>query len=579
MKMRGLYVSVVWIVTMLTLSFFLGCTGSGKTGTSADRWDALTEEEKAELRHKATQHFVDGSLFEMQGEHEKAIAAYTEALKYDDNAAIYYALSKNYLELGRLAQAAETGREAIKRERNNISYRENLARVYISAHEIERAIGEYEEVVRIDSTNVNNFYNLARLYQFKRPLKALEIYEKIINRWGDQLEILAQTADIYNSLGRHAEAADMIERMIDIDPANEVLMITLGNTYLRAEKYDEARKIFTELYEVHPDDLEILTSLVDVYISMKDYETAKKYLYDVIQNDNLTLDMKVQIGQVYISHIESDTNAATLAETIFDAIITEYPDEDQGYWFRGITGLLIQDNVAALRNLTIVTQLNPDNHEAWLYSAEILFQEQDFDGLIEHVTEALSHFTNDADLLFLLGMAYNRLDRLDDAIQTLSRSVEGNPDNTAAISMLALTYDSRDEHEKSDSLYLRVLAVEPDNHLALNNYSYSLAERDTKLEEALEMSKKAVDLESENSAYLDTLGWIYFKLGDLEKAKFYIRKAIDVGSESAVVHDHMGDIYYHLNDHESAMEYWKKSLELDNSNERVKEKIERGDAI
>jgi tetratricopeptide (TPR) repeat protein len=93
------------------------------------------------------------------------------------------------------------------------------------------------------------------------------------------------------------------------------------------------------------------------------------------------------------------------------------------------------------------------------------------------------------------------------------------------------------------------------------------------------MSKKAVDLESENSAYLDTLGWIYFKLGDLEKAKFYIWKAIDVGSESAVVHDHMGDIYYHLNDHESAMEYWKKSLELDNSNERVKEKIERGDAI
>jgi tetratricopeptide (TPR) repeat protein len=579
MKASSSSVIILWFAVIFTAILFFGCAGSGKTDRPADRKASLTEEQQAELRHRATQHFIDGSLHEMQGEHEKAIGSYNEALKYDDNAAIYYALSKNYLELGRISLAAESGREAQKREPDNISYRENLARVYITAHEIDKAITEYEEIVRIDSMNVNNYYSLARLYQFKRPLKALDVYHKILNRWGDQIEILAQAADIYNTLGKYSEASDMIQRMLDIDPSNEVLMITLGNTFLRAERYEEAREIFTELYDIHPDDLEILTSLVDVYVSMKDYQTAAKYLNDVIQNDDLTLELKVQIGQVYLSNIEGDSSAAALAESIFDEIITQYPDAYEGYWFRGVTGLLVQDFDAAIRNLRRVNELNPENRDAWLYAVELLFQEGKYDELIGYADTALFHFADDADILFLLGMAYNRLERLDDAIQTLSKSVRANPEHTGAMSMLALSYDTADEHEKSDSIYLHILSIEPDNHLVLNNFSYSLAERGEKLEEALEMSKKAVDMEPENTAYLDTLGWIYFKLGDFENARIHIRKAIDIGSESSVVHDHMGDIYYYLKDRESAMEFWKKSLELDDTNERVREKIERGSAI
>jgi tetratricopeptide (TPR) repeat protein len=76
-------------------------------------------------------------------------------------------------------------------------------------------------------------------------------------------------------------------------------------------------------------------------------------------------------------------------------------------------------------------------------------------------------------------------------------------------------------------------------------------------------------------AYLDTIGWIYFKLGDYEKAKYYIQMAVEKGG-SPVVIEHLGDVYFKLGNIDKAIEYWKKALEKNPSNEKLKEKIKGG---
>jgi len=80
-----------------------------------------------------------------------------------------------------------------------------------------------------------------------------------------------------------------------------------------------------------------------------------------------------------------------------------------------------------------------------------------------------------------------------------------------------------------------------------------------------------------NSSYLDTIGWVYFKLGEYEKAKEYIEQAIKVGGESSVMLEHLGDITYMLGNKDKAKSIWEKSLSLDSTNNRVKIKIEKGE--
>jgi tetratricopeptide (TPR) repeat protein len=112
--------------------------------------------------------------------------------------------------------------------------------------------------------------------------------------------------------------------------------------------------------------------------------------------------------------------------------------------------------------------------------------------------------------------------------------------------------------------------------LLLNNYGYSLAERGLQLRRALEMSKQAVTAEPDNSAYLDTYGWIFFRLENYRDAAVYIEKSIASGRASAVVHEHLGDVYIKLGQKERALELWKKALEMDSKNDAVKEKILHG---
>jgi tetratricopeptide (TPR) repeat protein len=110
-------------------------------------------------------------------------------------------------------------------------------------------------------------------------------------------------------------------------------------------------------------------------------------------------------------------------------------------------------------------------------------------------------------------------------------------------------------------MYERALQMDPKNDLVLNNYSYSLAERGILLDRALAMSKEALSQQPENQSYLDTYGWIHYKMGDYKEAEKWIRKAIDLGSTSAVVHDHLGDVYFKKNEFVEAEQFYKTFLE------------------
>jgi Tfp pilus assembly protein PilF len=168
------------------------------------------------------------------------------------------------------------------------------------------------------------------------------------------------------------------------------------------------------------------------------------------------------------------------------------------------------------------------------------------------------------------------MERQEEAVKPLKKAYELNPKDLNTLSSLALTLDGLHRYQESDSLYEKGLKQDSSSALLFNNYGYSLAERGLQLHRALEMSKQAVAAEPDNAAYLDTYGWIFFRLEKYEDAALYIEKSIATGKASSVVHEHLGDVYLKLGQKQKALELWEKAVELDSKNEAAKEKIKSG---
>jgi Tfp pilus assembly protein PilF len=118
------------------------------------------------------------------------------------------------------------------------------------------------------------------------------------------------------------------------------------------------------------------------------------------------------------------------------------------------------------------------------------------------------------------------------------------------------------------------LELKPDYHEALNFLGYLYVDENKYLDQAGVMIKKALELDPGNGAYIDSLGWFYFKKAKFREAVIELEKASSL-LEDAVIYDHLGDAYLKVNDIEKAKLNWQKSLKLDPSQEKVREKIDK----
>ncbi len=577
--MQNALVRGVWgaIAGVLLAVILAGCSSGKETAVRRSGGETGQGAAVTDMNHQiALQKFINGSIFEAKGEFAQAILEYQDALRYETNHAIYFALAKDYSALGKHALAIEAAREAVRLNPDNLDERRLLADVCVAGFEIDSAITQYEEIIRRDSSDIEPWFNLARLYQSRKPLRALEVYEAIIDRFGPEWEVYFQIADICSKLGKFDEAADALRQMTDLDPGNQELKRNLAQTYIRAGKIDSALAVYTELRSLDPDRLEYIVEIAGVHLMKKEYDLAAKEFEGVLSRDTVSIETKLRIGELYFSQLQRDSTLTPLTRSIFERIRDKYADDWRPYWFLGLVGSVAHDDSAAVTNFRKVTQLASWNADAWVYLSSVFLEKNRFSEVVGILESAAKAVPDDFRVNFLLGVAYSRTGQDDDAIVALQKARQINPKDVDAISQLALVYDGQKRFTESDSLYEEALALNPDNDLVLNNFGYSLADRGVQLDRALDMAKRAIAAKPDNTSYLDTMGWIYFRLGQYDRAESYIRKAIDKGEASAVVYEHLGDVEYKLNNKTQAMEYWNKALQLDEKNTALREKIARG---
>jgi len=563
------------IAAALIILLISGCSSSDNIAQE-QREPKISAEQQKENRSAAMRLFIDGSVKESKGQYADAILDYQEALRYDKDAAIYYALAKNYFMLKRLVPAAEYALEAVKLDSSKIDYRELLAQIYIQAGQFDNAVSTYRSILALDSNHVNALYTLAQLLQRSRPFESLHLYERIVTRQGPSWDVLLQIAQLNSMLQRYDKAADAFEQMLKLDPGNIVVQQNLADMYLRLKQYDKATAIVNDVLEKNPDNYFVRATLVDIYLQQNNWNSARKEMDIILAADSLDPDLHFRIGLAFFSQTLKDSSLIDDAISVFRKFEEQYPSDWRSYLYLGVLYRQTKKDSLAEVYLNKATTSANWNADSWWQLGWLYFDRQDFQEVIRIMNKAKTYVPDDFRIHLLLGIAYNRAGMNNDSRVALERAYELNPNDINVLSSLGLTYDALQMHAESDSAYERALRIDPDHALVLNNYAYSLSERKQQLDRAMKMSKRSLEKDSTNSSYLDTYGWILYQLGRYEEALPYIQKAVDLGDASAVVLEHLGDVYAKLERLEEAKKYWQRALEKDQKNAALRAKLERG---
>ena len=171
---------------------------------------------------------------------------------------------------------------------------------------------------------------------------------------------------------------------------------------------------------------------------------------------------------------------------------------------------------------------------------------------------------------------YRGCGKPEEGLSVLRHWVEEDPTRADARFHLGVYFHEMDRFDDADRELRAAFGLNPDHARALNFLGYSLAERKVRLEEALEMIERALELDEWNGAYLDSLGWVYYQLGRHEAARVPLERAARELPRDPTVLEHLGDLYFTLGERENALTAWGQALEADPADpDLLRGKIER----
>jgi tetratricopeptide (TPR) repeat protein len=197
---------------------------------------------------------------------------------------------------------------------------------------------------------------------------------------------------------------------------------------------------------------------------------------------------------------------------------------------------------------------------------------------VEILSRLLQSNPKDVDIYVNLSQVYMQDERYADAEKIIrqaeEKKLDSEMDKERLKFQLATVYERQKNFDRAESLFKEILKANPNNAVALNYIGYMLADRGVRLEEALKYVKEALAIEPYKGAYLDSLGWAFFKLNDMENAEKYLLEADQIVKNDPIIDEHLGDLYYKTGNLAKAQDFWTKSISIGTEPEDI-QKVRR----
>ena len=520
---------------------------------------------------EALAHFAEGIDFEEDGEMEKALEAYRQVLNVDPGqielavrVAALLTRDDDY------PSAIDVLKDAVKVHPKAPEPYLELSFIYAKyLKKVDQAIEFANKAIALDPQKIDGYQRLFEIYltagDEKRAVETLDRAAKMPN---DDPTFWARLGRLYGSVilkpdakpnpEQTARLNDVFEKAAAKGQNNAAVLKEVGDYFASTQQIKEALPFYLRVLELQPDDANVREKLATGFVLTNQRARAVETLEAIIQEHP----EKYQSYEL-LAQLHDDEARALVRANQTDPANAEFKKAAQNYE----QSLLI----------------NPNHAATYLRLAELLLVPlKQSERAVSVLTEGRRRYPDAPEFAYYLAIALRESKKAKDAVIMFEEAL--NEAQNAEADFLKprfyVEYGAAAQeaglYDKAAELFHKAIAMDPANAAEPYNYlGYMWAEQNSHLDEAEDAIKRALQLDPENGAYLDSMAWVEYRQGKYDQALENLKRAIEnLPREDAVVFEHLGDVYLKLNRVSQALESWQKAKTLDPSNKDLAAKID-----
>lgn len=384
------------------------------------------------------------------------------------------------------------------------------------------ALQVMEKLATQRSNDVGFLYMYARiLLGAKQNEKAVEILKKLVTIDPNYSQALTLYVELLQDLKQGQIAEDFLYDRLRDQPKNTEWRKLYAKVLINNKKHYDAADQFKLLLSNNPNDHELLYALSLLYLQEKNIADAQEYLQKML-------------------------SAATLDE-----------QRNVARFFLGQSEELAKNNDAAIK---WYDQINGGKYyfEAKTHYAAILASQNKLKEALEKIKSIQANGPEDEEIIVKIeGDLYTKQKRFQEAYQVYDRALENDPDNLDLLYLRGLAAEKIDRIDWCERDLRRVLALDPDNIEVLNALGYTLADKTQRFEEALALVQKALNLKSDAPHILDSMGWVLFRLQRFEEAVNYLKESYKLHADPEIA-SHLIETLWTMGKREESQQFLKE---------------------
>jgi tetratricopeptide (TPR) repeat protein len=372
------------------------------------------------------------------------------------------------------------------------------------------------------------------------------------------------------------KAIEALKRECEVTPTSSQAWKYLGATYQLTGRTNLAIQCYTKALDLVPTNTILYIEIARLYFKEKNDSAAVKKLEQGLkhsENSPLMLIFAYGLCREFVDAGEFE-RAITCLRFIADNAPVE---RQQCYDLLGDMYKRLDRDKDAERYFALAIKEEPPKPEPFVKLAD-MYLDSDPQKALETLFNAERRLPDNPIILLALGYIYSNQKQHDKSIEVYERlrgviEKSDRPLDQTFYLSYGSACDRAGKLEKAEKILQECVDRYPYCHEALNYLAYMWAEKGVNLDKALEYVTSALELDPKDGAYIDTLGWIYFKQGKYSEALEQIRNANEIIEDDPTITDHLGDIYSALKDNEKAVSCWRRSFLIDPANESVAKKL------
>ncbi len=476
-------------------------------------------------------------LYRLRNEHEKAEKVLRGILKSDpDNDPAVEQLTQLLMDEGKSDEAIAL-LEGITAHSSSAVLLDLLGDAYGQTRDLKKAEKAYRKAVELDPSELGHQRGLAQTLMAEEKFEeALTAYQKLADLMPDDADVYLRLAQIYRELHQLDKAEESLMHARQYAPGNENVLYNEAMLYKAQGRFEDALRVLSEA----------VAKIKSQAAGMPSRQSSLAILYQ-------------QLGQLY-----RETHNYQAAIYTYQEMGHLGEEEDRRARMMTMeTYREAKDIAKALQAGKEALAKYPADASLAASQALLLGEDGKTDDAVKMLKAHLTGSASDRETYLNLAQVYERGRKYKEA-EEAAKAAEAIPgqgrEKEMAWFLLGAIYERQKFFDKAEEQFKKVLAVSPDNGAALNYYGYMLADLGIRLEEAETMVNRALKDEPYNGAYLDSLGWIYFKENKMADAEATLRKAVERETHDPTIRAHLGDVLAKTGRVAMAAAEWEKSL-------------------